>query len=163
MFRSWKLQKAACRFYSGTVDITAHQTSRFSMQSHVPYKINDCTFQGKPLTNIFFCQCLCKWKRKALPDTTWIKLKMLAKGSVHSTTKLKKSRSMWNGAQQMAKTITRTTGVEKGEKKNKSEMGRYGSPALWAESSESWMEDLKYKLYSWFQNIFHPFCLTITN
>lgn len=59
MSRSWNLQKPACRFYSGTVVITAHQTSRFSMQSHVPYKINDCTFQGKPLTNIFFFASVC--------------------------------------------------------------------------------------------------------
>lgn len=125
MSRSWNLQKLACSFYLGIILITAHQTSRRSlMQVSCPLQNKLLQIPSKPLMNTFlFCQSLCKWKKKALPDTTWIKLNVLAKGSVHSTTKLKKSRSIWNGAQQMAKTITRTTGMERGEKKNRSVMG----------------------------------------
>lgn len=89
----------------------------FFMHASCYLTINDYTLQVKhKYCILFFCQHLWKWKKKALPDTTWIKLNILARGSVHSTTKLKKRRSMWNGAQQTAKTITRTTAMEKEKK-----------------------------------------------
>lgn len=49
---------------------------------------------------------------KILPDTTWMRLNTVASDSVHSSTKLKKSRSMWNGVQQIANTKTKTTEKE---------------------------------------------------
>lgn len=51
---------------------------------------------------------------KPLPDTTWMRLNTAARDSVHSSTKLKKSRSTWKGVQQIANTRTKTTGKGSG-------------------------------------------------
>lgn len=55
---------------------------------------------------------------KPLPDTTWMRLNTVARDSVHSSTKLKKSRSTWKGVQQIANTRTKTTGKGSGKRKD---------------------------------------------
>lgn len=148
------------------IPVTVYQTKRrFPCMPHVTYKINDYIFQVKHLQLLFFSfsQPLCKWKKKALPDTTWIKLNILARGSVHSTTKLKKSRSIWNGAQQIAKTMTRTTGMEKREeKKTKSVTEGYGSVACTDKRQFRKLDEgLNIQILFIVSNFCHPFCLTI--
>lgn len=61
---------------------------------------------------------------KPLPDITWMRLNTAARDSVHSSTKLKKSRSTWKGVQQIANTRTKTTG--KGSRRQDDGVGEGG-------------------------------------